>query len=124
MKPKFYYCEDCETLLILLQESGVPMMCCGQPMIELVPGAVSAPAQKHRPVFRTEGNKVLVTVGTQPHPMETYHRIQWIALQTRQTVQYRKLEPVQPLSVSFAICEGDEVEAAYAYCSLHGLWKS
>lgn len=25
--------------------------------------------------------------------------------------------------VCFALCEGDEVEAAYAYCNLHSLWK-
>ena len=24
----------------------------------------------------------------------------------------------------FALCEGDEVEAVYAYCNLHSLWKA
>ena len=24
----------------------------------------------------------------------------------------------------FALCEGDEAEAVYAYCNLHGLWKA
>jgi len=124
LKPKFYYCEDCDSLVILVRESEIVMTCCGQPMIELIPGAVIAPAQKNRPVFRTEGNTVLVTVGTPPHPMEAAHRIQWVALQTRQTVQCRKLESGQSWPISFAVCEGDEVEAAYAYCSLHGLWRS
>ena len=26
--------------------------------------------------------------------------------------------------VCFKICDGDEVEAVYAYCNLHGLWKN
>lgn len=30
----------------------------------------------------------------------------------------------QKFYVCFAICEGDEVEAVYAYCNLHGLWKA
>mgnify|MGYP001524418739 CR=1 FL=1 len=26
--------------------------------------------------------------------------------------------------VCFALCEGDKVEAVYAYCNLHSLWKA
>ena len=26
--------------------------------------------------------------------------------------------------VTFALVDGDEVEAVYAYCNLHGLWKA
>ena len=29
----------------------------------------------------------------------------------------------QPVA-KFALCEDDEVEAVYAYCNLHGLWKA
>ena len=36
----------------------------------------------------------------------------------------RPLKPGEKPEASFALCEGDEVVAAYAYCNLHGLWKA
>ena len=30
----------------------------------------------------------------------------------------------QPPQAVFALCDGDEVEAVYAFCNLHGLWKA
>ena len=32
--------------------------------------------------------------------------------------------PGEKPEVTFALAEGDEAEAAYAYCNLHGLWKN
>ena len=124
MELKFYYCEDCDNVVIMLKDSGVPMMCCGQPMIELIPGKVSASLEKHVPVYQVEGNQVLVTIGTAEHTMEENHFIEWVALQTKHTAQRKALQPGQTPKVSFAICEGDEVEAVYAYCSQHGFWKA
>lgn len=121
---KFYYCEDCDNLVIMLQESGVPMMCCGQPMKELVPGTVDASLEKHVPVVRVEGDQVLVTLGAEEHPMEQAHFIEWVVLQSRCVTQRRALQPGQPPRVAFALSPGDEVEEVYAYCNLHGLWKA
>ena len=33
------------------------------------------------------------------------------------------LKPGEPPKACFCLCEGDEVEAVYAYCNLHSLWK-
>ena len=33
-------------------------------------------------------------------------------------------QPGSKPEVCFALCEGDEVEAVYAYCNLHSLWKA
>jgi len=35
-----------------------------------------------------------------------------------------RLLPGEKPEVCFALCEGDEVEAVYAYCNLHSLWKA
>ena len=35
----------------------------------------------------------------------------------------KDLKPGDKPEVCFPLCEGDEVEAVYAYCNLHGLWK-
>ena len=34
------------------------------------------------------------------------------------------LKPGDKPTVCFALCDGDEVEAVYEYCNLHGLWKA
>ena len=124
MELKFYYCEDCDNVVIMLKDSGVPMMCCGQPMIELIPGKMNASLEKHMPVYQVEGNQVVVTIGTTEHTMEENHFVEWVALQTKQTAQRKTLHPGQQPKVSFAICEGDEAEAVYVYCSQHGFWKA
>ena len=70
-----------------------------------------------------EGSLVRVDVGEVHHPMLDAHYIEWVSLQTREGNQRKFLKPGQEPVVTFAITEGDEVEAVYAYCNLHGLWK-
>ena len=125
MELKFYYCEDCDNVVIMLRDSGVPMTCCGQPMIELVPGGLDGSQGRHTPVYQVEGNRVMVTVGTMEHPMIETDFIEWIVLQTKQGFTQRKmLSPNHPPKAVFAISEEDAVEAVYIYCSVHGLWKA
>ena len=38
--------------------------------------------------------------------------------------QRKELHPGEAPEACFALCEGDEVEAVYAYCNLHGLWMT
>ena len=99
-------------------------MCCGQKMTEIVPGTTDAAAEKHIPVYQVEGNIVTVRVGSVDHPMLPEHFIEWVSLQTKQGNQRKLLHPGDEPVVCFALCEGDEVEAVYAYCNLHGLWKA
>ena len=121
---KFYLCEHCGNIIAYVKDAGVPVMCCGQKMKELVPGSVDAAVEKHVPVVSVEGNKVTVTVSSVEHPMIPEHYIEWVALETREGNQCKKLVPGQKPEVTFAITDTDEVVAAYAYCNLHGLWKS
>ena len=58
---KFYRCEHCGNIIIKLHDSGVPVVCCGQPMTEMVPGTVDASLEKHVPVVEVNGSKVTVT---------------------------------------------------------------
>ncbi len=124
MKQQFFKCGHCGNIITLVKDSGVPVICCGEEMTELVPGTVDASHEKHVPVYTVEGNTVHVRVGAVEHPMQPVHYIEWIALQTRQGSQRRELHPDEKPEACFALCEGDEVEAVYAYCNLHGLWKA
>ncbi len=123
MEQKFLICAHCGNIVSVIKDAGVPIMCCGEPMKELVPGTAEASTEKHIPVYRVEGNRVTVCVGSTHHPMLDEHSIEWVALQTKQGAQYKTLRPGHSPEVSFALCDADEVEAAYSYCNLHGLWK-
>lgn len=124
MEQKFYICERCGNMMAAVKESGVPVMCCGQKMTLIVPGTVDAAQEKHVPIYRVEGNQVVVNVGAVAHPMLPEHYIEWVSLQSKFGNQRKALQPGQQPKVCFALCEGDEVQAVYAYCNLHGLWKS
>ena len=122
MDQKFLICEHCGNIVAAVKESGVPVMCCGQKMKEIVPGSVEASREKHIPEYVVKDNKVIVTVGSVEHPMVPEHYIEWVSIQTKQGNQRKQLTPGSEPKVCFSLCEGDSVEAVYAYCNLHGLW--
>ena len=123
MELKFYRCPICGNIVVKLENSGVPVVCCGKPMVELVPGTTDASVEKHVPVVTVDGSKVNVFVGGAEHPMVPEHYIQWIVLETKQGWQIKHLKPGTKPSADFVLAEGDEVVAAYEYCNLHSLWK-
>ena len=47
---KFFVCKHCGNMIGLLHDAGVPMMCCGEKMVELVPNTTDAAQEKHVPV--------------------------------------------------------------------------
>ena len=123
MRQRFFICPHCGNIVAMVKDSGVPVVCCGEKMKELTPGTSDASVEKHVPVYTVEGDTVRVTVGSVPHPMQPEHFIEWVSLQTKAGNQRKALAPGQEPKVCFRLCEGDEVEAVYAYCNLHSLWK-
>ena len=124
MEQRFFICEHCGNIIAIVKDKGVPIVCCGQKMTELIPSTTEAAVEKHLPVYRVEGNTVFVTVGEVEHPMVPEHYIEWISLQTNHGNQRKALRPGDAPKACFALCEGDEVQAVYAYCNLHSLWKA
>ena len=123
MQMLFYRCETCGQIVAVVKKTGCPIMCCGKPMKEIVPGTTDAAVEKHVPVWEVKDNIVTVCVGSVEHPMTEAHYIEWVSLQTKFGNQRKALKPGDKPTVCFALCEGDEVEAVYAYCNLHSLWK-
>lgn len=120
---RFYICEHCGNLVGMIHDAGVPLMCCGQKMTHLEPGTVDASIEKHTPVVAVDGDTVTVTIGSVAHPMTEEHSITWVYLQTdrgghRQCLAAGK-EPVATFTL-----RNETPIAAYAYCNLHGLWKT
>ena len=120
---KFYICEHCGNLVGMINDSGVPLMCCGQKMKRLEAGTVEASREKHIPVVTVENGLVKVAVGSVAHPMTDEHLIEWVYLQTDRGGQRKTLSAGVSPEVTFALCDETPV-AVYAYCNLHGLWKA
>ncbi len=123
MELKVYKCKHCGNIVVKIKDKGVPIKCCGENMEELTANTTDAAQEKHVPVYSVEGGTVKVTVGSVSHPMQPEHYIEWIALQTKEGQSIKYLAPNSAPEASFALTEGDEVKAVYAYCNLHGLWK-
>ncbi len=121
---RFYICEHCGNLVGMINDSGVPLVCCGQKMTKLEAGTVEASREKHIPVVAVDGCKVKVCIGSAAHPMLEAHSILWVYLQTDKGGQRKCLEVGGAPEVEFALTEDEKPLAAYAYCNLHGLWKA
>ena len=76
MKQNFYICKHCGNTAAMLRDAGVPIMCCGEKMREIIPGTTEASGEKHIPVYEVDGNTVRVTVGAAEHPMTEEHYIE------------------------------------------------
>ncbi len=121
-KGTFFICETCGNLVGLVLEGGGELVCCGNPMKELVANTKDAAYEKHIPEVTVEGSKVTVKIGSVEHPMIEEHYIQFIYLVTKNGAQKVCLSPGEKPVAEFALVDGDEVLAAYEYCNLHGLW--
>ena len=120
---KYYICPVCGNIVEVVSASGVNVKCCGRNMEEIIPGVVEASHEKHIPLVTLEGDKVIVDVGSVTHPMSEEHSILWVALETDRGVQRKYLEVGTAPRVEFALA-GESAKAVYAYCNLHGLWKT
>ena len=122
-KMRFFICRTCGNLIEMIHSTKVPVMCCGQKMEELIPNTVEASNEKHLPAVSVNGGEVLVAVGSVEHPMVAEHFIEWVVLETENGSQRKFLQPGEKPEVSFLL-NGEKPVAVYAYCNLHGLWKT
>lgn len=123
MKPlTFYRCNICGNLICMINDSGVTPTCCGEDMEAVAPNTADATAEKHVPAIQQEGNRVMVSVGSMPHPMMENHFIEWIILQTNRGAYSRVLFPDTAPEACFKLRSDEYPVRAYAWCNLHGLW--
>ena len=122
MATKFYKCRHCGNVIQKHVDSKVPVVCCGEPMQELIPNTVDASNEKHVPVVtRLDDCRIKVEVGSVPHPMLPEHHIAFIYVEMENGGIRIDLKD-QPEAV---ICTGGgKPTAVYEYCNLHGLWKT
>lgn len=121
---KFFRCESCGNLVGLVDDAGIPLICCGQKMAELTPNTSDASKEKHLPLVSVSGDEVSVEIGSVTHPMQPEHHIAWVYVQTERGGQRKNLDEAGDPKVRFAVTDDDRAVAVFAYCNLHGLWKA
>lgn len=119
---EIYKCDVCGNIIEVLHTGVGVLVCCGKPMVLQKENTVDASQEKHVPVIERMDSGIKVKVGSEPHPMEKEHHIEWIQI-IADGVRCRKfLKPGEVAEATFDI-KADSV-VSREYCNLHGLWKS
>ncbi|WP_249029721.1 desulfoferrodoxin family protein [Tannockella kyphosi] len=121
---EYRICERCKNIIEMVEDKGVPIMCCGTKMVTIEANTVEAATEKHIPVVQVNGDLVEVIVGEVEHPMLEEHSITWVSIETTKGSARKELKPGSAPKATFVLAKDEELVAAYAYCNLHGLWKS
>lgn len=121
-KHQIYKCDICGNIVEVLHGGDGELICCGEEMKLFEEKTADEGKEKHVPVVEPSGGDVKVKVGSNPHPMEEKHYIEWIEITESDTICKQFLKP------------GDDPEAVFKgvkagvtareYCNIHGLWKS
>ena len=117
-----YRCETCGDIVEVLKDGCCVPVCCGKPMTLQDENTVDASKEKHVPVVERLPGKVVVKVGSVPHPMLPEHFIEWIEVITPTKALRAWLKPGDAPEATFATDE--EVLYAREFCNLHRLWRS
>ena len=120
---KFYICSHCRNTVEMIYDTDIKLFCCGDEMQELIPNTVEASGEKHIPAVSVGEGFVEVNVGSVDHPMVDVHWIEWVQLITDKGSYRKHLNPGEAPKVTFLLGK-EKPLAVYAYCNLHGLWKT
>lgn len=122
---KLLKCPICGNVVEMVEDHGVPLMCCGKPMVEVKADEVDAAVEKHVPVVKVEGDYLVATVGEVLHPMTPEHLISniWVEFSDGSAMKVT-LTPEDKPEARFNIAGKKGKATVYEYCNLHGLWKA
>lgn len=122
--PKFYKCNTCGNIIEMVCDSSMIPVCCGQEMEELIAHKNDMGQEKHVPVFEIDGKRVIVDIGSTPHPMTAEHHIAWVELVTDKGIYRKHTASMLKPHLHFLIDPNETVLAIYEYCNIHGLWAN
>ena len=122
-KREVYKCEVCGNIVEVLHGGQGDLVCCGENMKLMAPqGAAAEGKEKHVPVVEAADGVATVKVGSNPHPMEEKHYIEWVEIIDGEQSCRHYLQPGQSPDAFFKGA-GPGVKAR-EYCNVHGLWET
>ena len=119
---EIYKCQTCGNIVEVVHAGDGVLVCCGKEMALQVANTVDAAKEKHVPVIEKTAVGVKIKIGSEPHPMEASHYIEWIEVIVDDVVKRKYLRPGDAPEAEFEI-SGVSGQAR-AYCNLHGLWQT
>ena len=99
MAVKYLLCTHCRNVVEKVVDSGVPVVCCGEKMLELSPNTTDGAFEKHVPEVTVDGCKVSVVVGSTVHPMLEEHYIMWIHVFTNKKEYHAGIDNIYASSI-------------------------
>jgi superoxide reductase len=120
-KLQVYKCMACGNIVEVVHGGDGELVCCGQPMKNLIAKTADEGKEKHVPVIEKVDGGIKVKVGSVPHPMEEKHYIEWIEILADGKAYRQSLSPGDAPEAEFSV-EASMVTAR-EHCSIHGLWK-
>lgn len=117
-----YKCSICGNMVEMVHASTGTLVCCGKPMELLGEKTKDLGLEKHVPIIEIKKDKIIIKVGSIPHPMEDKHYIEWIELLADNKSYKKFLKPKDKPEAEF--CIAAKKLTAREYCNIHGLWKS
>ena len=122
-----FKCEVCGNIVSGRHDGAGELVCCGKPMVRMIPDTVEASREKHIPVAQKVQGGLNVKVGEVPHPMTEAHYIEWIEIIAGDKNLVHYLAPGEAPETVFSCCGGCKPGTEpiiRAYCNLHGLWAT
>ncbi len=116
-----YKCDICGNIVEMLHTGQGELVCCGAPMKLQAENTVDASKEKHVPVVEKTSDGFKVKVGSDPHPMEDKHYIEWVEIIFDGRICRKWLKPGDTPEAIF-VTDAEQVQAR-EYCNIHGLWK-
>jgi len=120
---QIYKCKVCGNIVEVIHSGVGELVCCGQPMILMEEKKEEVGQEKHVPVIQETDEGIKVTVGSNPHPMEQEHYIEWIQVISGGESHRKFLKPGEKPEATFRINK-EEVEKVREFCNIHGLWRT
>lgn len=124
MTLQFYKCKHCGQIVAKVEATNADIICCGEPMEEMIPNTVDASQEKHVPVSKCKDGELRVCVGSEDHPMSKDHYIKWIYVETKTGSYFRCLRPDDKPHACFTLGKKEKPEKIYTLCNIHGLWMA
>lgn len=122
MSVQILKCDVCGQTVMIMDDTGMSIICCNKEMSELKPNSTDAIYEKHIPYIKLNGDRVYVRIGSEEHPMTDSHFIKWIILETNMGRYERIFKPGDiPVGI-FRLNKDERPVAAYGYCNIHELW--
>lgn len=125
-KFEIYECEDCKDLLEVLRSGSLEeLKCCDCEkggFKKLEEKTEDEGYEKHVPVVERDEDEITVKVGSNPHPMEEGHHIEWIEVIDGDRTYKQFLKAGDKPEAEFEV-ESENIKVR-EHCNIHGLWSA